>query len=222
MLVKGATAVAIHESRLKPDRACVACPSKGCKSPSTPCGHSTRVGHGPASRVEQDGPRNMSQYCSVDEQAVPGSPTGSRRTYPLLMLLSRFSEHSNESYPGQNNHLLWNHFVTTFVFIQRFPSEVTIAMNRNFVCFPKWTFFKCFVSYALLLDTSFTRVMCWCILLCQSIVVVAMWTSFFRKSKFSQFLFPEKFGTLKIANMQSFCSGVYIRHDHLQNRCKKK
>ena len=48
-----------------------------------------------------------------------------------------------------------------------------------------------------------------------------MWTNFFRKSKFSQFLFPEKFGTLKIANMQSFCSGVYIRHDHLQNMQKK-
>ena len=36
------------------------------------------------------------------------------------------------------------------------------------------------------------------------------WTSFLRKSKFSQFLSPKKFGTLKIANMQNLCSGVYM------------
>ena len=44
----------------------------------------------------------------------------------------------------------------------------------------KMGIFPCFVSYALLLNKSFTTVMCWCILFCQSIVVVAMWTSFLR------------------------------------------
>ena len=110
-------AVAIHEPRLKPDRACVECHSEGCKCPSTPCDHSTRAGYGPASRVEPDAPTNMSQSCSIDEEAVPGSSTGSRRTYPLLMPLSRFSEHSNESYLGQNDNVLCSHFVTTFVLI---------------------------------------------------------------------------------------------------------
>ena len=110
-------AVAIHETRLKPDRARVGCPSEGCKCPPTPCDHSTRAGHGPASRVEQDAPTIMSQSCSIDEKAGPSSPIGSRRTYPLLMLLSRFSEHSNDSYSGYNDDFLWNHFVTTFVLI---------------------------------------------------------------------------------------------------------
>ena len=110
-------AVAIHEPRLKPYRACVECHSAGCKCLSTPCDHSARAGHGPASRVEPDAPTNMSQSCSIDEEAVPGSPTGSRRTYPLLMPLSRFSEHSNESYLGQNDNLLYNHLVTIFVLI---------------------------------------------------------------------------------------------------------
>ena len=62
-------------------------------------------------------PTNMSQSCSVDEKAVPGSSRGSRGTHLLLMILSRISEHFTESYLGQNDDLLWNHFVTTFVLI---------------------------------------------------------------------------------------------------------
>ena len=49
--------------------------------------------------------------------------------------------------------------------------------------------------------------MCWC-----QNIVVAMWTCFFRDNKFSHFLFPKKFGTLKIANMQNLCSGVYFEN----------
>ena len=112
---------------MSPNRACVGCPSKGCKCPSTPCGHSTRAGHGPASRAEPDVPRNMSQYCSVDKQTVPGSPRGSRRTYPPLILPSRFSEHSNESYPGQNNDFyeptLLPHLFSFKDFLFRSPSQ---------------------------------------------------------------------------------------------------
>ena len=51
-------AVAIHGSWLKPDRACVGYPSEGCKCPWSPCGHCTRAGMGPASRVEPDAPKN--------------------------------------------------------------------------------------------------------------------------------------------------------------------
>ena len=60
----------IHESRLKPDQACVGCFSEGCKCPSTPCDHFTRAGHGPASRVEPDAPTNMSQTCSINKKVV--------------------------------------------------------------------------------------------------------------------------------------------------------
>ena len=92
--------------------------------------------------MEPDAPTNMSQSCSIDEESVPGSPTGSPRTYPLLMLLSCFSEHSHESYSGQNDNLLCNHFVTTFVLFKWFPSPVAMAMNLNLFCSPKWAFFN--------------------------------------------------------------------------------
>ena len=68
----------------------------------------------------------------------------------------------------------------------------------------KMGIFSCFVSYALLLNKSFTTVMCWCILFYQSIVVVAMWTSFLRESKFSQFLFPKMLVPSKLQICKTF------------------
>ena len=57
--------------------------------------------------------------------------------------------------------------------------------------------------------------MCWCILLCQSIVVVAMWTSVLRESKFSQFLFPKTVWYLqncKYAKLLLRCVYSYISY----------
>ena len=195
-------AVAIHESWLKPNRACVGYLSEGCKCPSTPCDHCTRAGHGPASRVELDAPKtcgnlvqSMSSRCQPVLQAHQGHTYYCCSCHTSVNILMKVTLskmmicHETSLLP----HLFW------------FKDFLLMSFLLS-----KRGIFQCFVSYALLLNKLFTRVMCLCICSCQGIIVVVMWTFFCRESKFSQFLFPKKFGTLRIANMQQFCSGGFI------------
>ena len=60
----------------------------------------------------------------------------------------------------------------------------------NFFCSPKWTFFNVLFLMLYCWTNHSRELFCWFILSCQSIVVVAMWTSFLRESKFSHRWIP--------------------------------